>query len=87
MDCVACLCEAAGEEGWSNPERRFRTVQEAPAFVSQTGRLKVIRRYPIRPPILSIENRSKKLQELNARTECKDCGRKGHWHGDRECTQ
>ena len=26
-----------------------------------------------------------KLQALKARTECKDCGKKGHWAGDKEC--
>ena len=37
------------------------------------------------PSNLSIEDRRKNLQELKARTECKDCGRKGHWKGDKEC--
>ena len=43
-------------------------------------------RYPVRPSNLSIEDRRKKLQELKAKTECKDCGKKGHWRGDRQCT-
>ena len=26
------------------------------------------------------------LAKLKAKTPCKDCGRKGHWRGDKECT-
>ena len=26
------------------------------------------------------------LANLKAKTPCKDCGRKGHWRGDKECT-
>ena len=26
------------------------------------------------------------LADLKAKTPCKDCGRKGHWRGDKECT-
>ena len=26
------------------------------------------------------------LARLKAKTPCKDCGRKGHWRGDKECT-
>ena len=43
-------------------------------------------RYPVRPSNLSIEDRRRKLQELKSKTECKDCGKKGHWKGDRQCT-
>jgi hypothetical protein len=42
--------------------------------------------YPVRPSNLSVEDRRKKLQELEAKTECKDCGRRGHWAGDNQCT-
>ena len=31
--------------------------------------------YPVRASNLSIEDRRKKLADLKARTECKDCGR------------
>ena len=43
-------------------------------------------RYPVRPSNLSIEDRRRKLQELKSKTECKDCGKKGHWKGDKQCT-
>ena len=43
-------------------------------------------RYPVRPSNPSTEDRRKKLQELKAKTECKDCGKKGHWRGDKQCT-
>ena len=42
--------------------------------------------YPVRPSNLSIEDRRKKLAELKAKSECKACGRKGHWKGDKQCT-
>ena len=35
---------------------------------------------------LFIEDRRKKLTELKAKTECRDCGRRGHWKGDNQCT-
>jgi hypothetical protein len=43
-------------------------------------------KYPIRPSNPTIEDRRQKLKELKAKTECKDCGRRGHWRGDKECT-
>ena len=38
------------------------------------------------PSNLSVEDRRRKLRELKLKTECKDCGRKGHWRGDPQCT-
>ena len=43
-------------------------------------------RYPIRPSNLPVEDRRKKLQELKQKSECKACGRKGHWRDDKQCT-
>ena len=31
------------------------------------------------------EDRRRRLKELRAKTECRACGRKGHWAHDREC--
>ena len=42
-------------------------------------------RYPVRPSHLSLEDRRRRLKELEAKTECRACGRKGHWANDREC--
>ena len=42
-------------------------------------------RYPVRPSHLSLEDRRRRLRELKAKTECRACGRKGHWANDREC--
>ena len=33
-----------------------------------------------------IKRLQEKLKELKLKTECKACGRKGHWQGDKECT-
>mgnify|MGYP003314431303 CR=1 FL=1 len=32
------------------------------------------------------DSRRRMLAKLKAKTPCKDCGRKGHWRGDKECT-
>ena len=42
-------------------------------------------RYPVQPSHLSLEDRRRRLKELKAKTECRICGRKGHWANDREC--
>ena len=42
-------------------------------------------KYPVRPSHLSLEDRRRRLKELEAKTECRACGRKGHWANDREC--
>ena len=42
-------------------------------------------RYPFRPSHRSLEDRRRRLKELKAQTECRACGRKGHWANDREC--
>ena len=34
---------------------------------------------------LSIDDRKKKLLELKRKTQCRVCGRTGHWAGDKEC--
>ena len=42
-------------------------------------------RYLLEPSHLSLENLRRRLKELKAKTECRACGRKGHWANDREC--
>ena len=42
-------------------------------------------RYLVRPSHLSLEDRRRRLKELKAKTECRGCGREGHWATDREC--
>jgi hypothetical protein len=97
LDCVACLFDALGKDCMSDPDRCACFVQDGTtAFLAYSkgkgkgkGKFngkKGGRRYPVRPSNLSIEDRRKKLKELKSRTECKDCGRKGHWSGDKECT-
>ena len=41
-------------------------------------------RCPVRPSHLSLEDRRRRMKELKAKTECRACGRKGHWANDRE---
>ena len=38
----------------------------------------------VRPSHLSPEDRRRRLKELKEKTECRACGRKGHWANDRE---
>ena len=64
-------------------------IQDTVAFVAfgkNKGKGKGTGRYPVRPSSLSSVDRRLKLRELKAKTECKDCGRKGHWRGDPQCT-
>ena len=42
-------------------------------------------KFPVRPSCLPQEDRRQRLRELKGRTECRPCGRKGHWAHDREC--
>ena len=89
LECVACIADVLGPDCWSDPATCADFIQNgATAFVAsgkgEKGKGKG--KYPVRPSNLSIEDRRKKLQELKAKTECKDCGRKGHWRGDKECT-
>ena len=44
------------------------------------------RRYPVKPSGMTVEDRRKKLADLKARTVCKECGKRGHWAGDRACS-
>jgi hypothetical protein len=50
------------------------------------GKSKGRKGYPVRSSTLSIDDRKAKLQDLKSRTSCKDCGRRGHWRGDVQCT-
>ena len=34
---------------------------------------------------MSVEDRRKRLNDLKSRTQCADCGKTGHWRGDRLC--
>ena len=34
---------------------------------------------------LSLQEKRARLQQLKLRTECRKCGQRGHWMGDREC--
>ncbi|CAK9056057.1 Transposon Ty4-J Gag-Pol polyprotein, partial [Durusdinium trenchii] len=34
---------------------------------------------------LSLQEKRARLQQLKLKTECRRCGQKGHWSGDREC--
>ena len=42
-------------------------------------------KFPVRPSCMPLEDRRQRLRELIAKTECRACGRKGHWAHDREC--
>ena len=42
-------------------------------------------RYPIRYSNISVADRRAKLEELKKKTNCDDCGKRGHWKGDPSC--
>jgi hypothetical protein len=88
LECVACLFQVLGSNcDQEDPEACAAFMQDGvTALLAKKGKSKGKGKYPIRPSNLTIADRKKKLQELKARTECKDCGRKGHWKGDKECT-
>ena len=92
LECVACLADALGPECFEDACTCSDFIQAgAVAFLAsrQKGNPKGSwtgsGRYPVRPSNLTIEDRRKKLAELKAKTECKDCGKRGHWRGDKEC--
>ena len=91
LDAIALLADT-----WDNdldPEVSAELVQaSAQACLSfgkekgkGKGKGKKKGRYPVRPSHLSVEGRRRRLKELKAKTECRACGRKGHWAHDREC--
>jgi len=83
MECMACVHDMIGDDAWSYPEHCAKFIQEgAAAYAAHKGgkgkgKRKGKGKYPIRPSNLSIEDRRKKLAELKAKTECRDCGRVG----------
>ena len=98
LNCVACLHDMMGDDMMLQSDCCANFVQEgltalyAPKGGYGKGQGKAggkgagKGRYPIRPSNLTIEDRRKKLAELKAKSECKACGRKGHWRGDKQCT-
>ena len=92
LECVACLFDFLGPDCLENPTSCSDFIQQGTAAFLATGGKgkkgggKGKGKYPVRPSNLTIEDRRKKLRDLKSKTECKDCGRKGHWKGDRECT-
>ena len=96
LNCMAHLADTFGDGVWDekNAAEASEYVQSSTvAFVAfgKKGKGKGKGKkgkgsYPIRPSNLSIQDRRNKLQELKNRTECKECGRRGHWAGDAACT-
>jgi len=96
LNCMAHLADTFGDGVWDekNAAEASEYVQSSTvAFVAfgKKGKGKSKGKkgkgsYPIRPSNLSIQDRRNKLQELKNRTECKECGRRGHWAGDAACT-
>ena len=90
LETVAYLVSTSGEECTQDPELCSDIIQAHSAYVAKGGKGKgkgnKSGKYKIRPSNLTIEDRRKMLADLKARTPCKDCGRNGHWRGDKECT-
>ena len=73
---------------WDNdldPEVRAQLVQaSAQAYLSFSKEKGKGKGKGNRPSHLSLEDRRRRLKELKAKTECRACGRKGHWANDRD---
>ena len=87
LDAIVLLADTWDDD--LDPELSAQLVQaSAQAYLSfgkEKGKGKGKGRYPVRPSHLSLEDRRRRLKELKAKTECRACGRKGHWANDREC--
>ena len=86
LECMAFVVSSLGDDCMSDPETCSALIQEGSMAFIAKGKGKGKGKYPVRPSNLTIEDRRKMLADLKARTPCKDCGRKGHWRGDKECT-
>ena len=91
LQCMLCLFDTLGHDIETDAGACSDFIQNgSTAMMATRGKGgtkgKKGKKYPVRPSNLSIEDRRKKLAELKSKTECKDCGRRGHWRGDRECT-
>ena len=84
LECIAMMFDTLGTDCLADPEACAEFVQSGTAaFVSIKGKGQGKGKgkggkYPVRPSSLSIEDRRKKLAELKAKTNCKDCGKPGH---------
>ena len=80
---------------WLGPDLEGQEEQFADSYhtvymninksLQKKGKGKGKNRFRPKPSNLSIDERKKKLRELKKRTQCKVCGRSGHWAGDPEC--
>ena len=89
LDTVAYIVQTIGGQCTQDPELCSGIIQDNTALMAKGGKGKAkgkSGKYPIRPSNLALEDRRKMLADLKAKTPCKDCGRKGHWRGDKECT-
>ena len=92
LEAIVLLADTWNDD--LDPEASAQFVQaSAPAYLTYgkdrgKGKGKRTRkgkgRYPVRPSHLSLEDR-RRLGELKAETECRACGRNGHWANDHEC--
>ena len=93
LDAIALLADKWSDD--LDPEVSAQLVQASaqayPSFGKERGKGKGKSKgkgdgkYPVHPSHLSLEDRRRRLKELKADTECRACGRKGHWAIDREC--
>ena len=90
LNSVAFLVESYGDaDAFKDASAAAEFVQNATALLGFKGKGKgkgKTGRYPIRHSTLSVQDRRKKLEELKKRTECRRCGRTGHWSGDPACS-
>ena len=86
LDAIALLADI--RDNALDPEVSAQLVQVHKAYLSfgkdkgkgkGKAKHKGQGRYPLRPSHQSLEDRRRRLKELKAKTECRACGRKGHW--------
>lgn len=82
----ALNAEPIGEEALFDPNSAADLMQAHALLAQEKGKGKGAGKslYPVRPSHLSVQDRRAKFANLKRRTECKYCGRPGHWSSDPE---
>ena len=92
LEAIGYLCDLYGFDGdfgYKDVQKAAHKMQEINVayvgFHKGKGRGKHRGKYPVRPATLSVHDRRAKLADIKSRTNCTDCGKRGHWRGDPQC--
>ncbi|MDA8583639.1 hypothetical protein N9L68_05380 [bacterium] len=83
------LLETLGEYAFRDDSATAELIQNATVFLATgkgKGKCKGRGKYSVRPSPLSVQDRNNKLEYVKKITECRKCGRTGHWAGDLACS-